>query len=411
MNKTFLVLKHEIVTIVTSKSFLLAAFGVPFVSALIFGVTALVSQNSQASSAISNIFNAPQALQADGYVDESRLIQALPEEIPAGALVAYVDEAAARQALAAGEIGAFYVLPRDYLETGKLLYVRPDFNPISSMGNSWLFDQVIRFNLLNGDGQLASRISTPLIVQVQTTTDQPQREESNPLTFYLPYAVTMLYYFIILGAASLLLSSVTKEKENRVIEILMVSVTPRQLLTGKILGLGLVGLVQNVLWVGTGFTLLRLSGRTFSLPAAFQLPLSFLAWGVVFFLLGYAVYASLMAGLGALVPNLREAGQATIFVIMPLIIPLLFISVLIEDYNGPLATILSLFPLSAPVAMMTRLAAGNIPFWQPALAAALLAVTAALIVRAVANMFRAQTLLSGQAFNFRRFLAALVGRA
>jgi ABC-2 type transport system permease protein len=136
-----------------------------------------------------------------------------------------------------------------------------------------------------------------------------------------------------------------------------------------------------------------------------------LIWALIFFLLGYAVYAALMAGLGALVPNLREASQATIVVVMPLIVPLILISVLIENSDGWLAVVLSLFPLTSPVAMMTRLAAGNVPIWQPILAAVLLAITAVIIVRAVAGMFRAQALLSGTGFNLKVFLAALIGRA
>jgi ABC-2 type transport system permease protein len=207
-----------------------------------------------------------------------------------------------------------------------------------------------------------------------------------------------------------MLSSITNEKQNRVLEILMVSITPIQMLTGKIIGLGIAGLLQTLVWSGAGFALLRLSGQTFNIPSAFQLPASILAWGVVFFILGYAVYASLMAGVGALVPNLREASQATTVLIIPLIIPLIFISVLIGNPNGTLAIVLSLFPLTAPVTMMTRLAAGTVPDWQPALAAVLLAATAVLIVRAVAGMFRAQTLLSGQSFNLRRFFAALAGK-
>jgi len=118
-----------------------------------------------------------------------------------------------------------------------------------------------------------------------------------------------------------------------------------------------------------------------------------------------------MAGLGALVPNLREASQATILVIFPLIIPVVLLSILINDPHGLLATVLSLFPLTSPVAMMTRLAAGGVPFWQTLLAAALLAVTAVLVVRSVARMFRAQTILSGQPFSRKVFFNALFGRS
>jgi len=111
------------------------------------------------------------------------------------------------------------------------------------------------------------------------------------------------------------------------------------------------------------------------------------------------------------VPNLREASQATFLVIMPLIIPMFFINTLIGQPNGTLSLILSFFPLTSPVAMITRLAATSVPFWQPLLAAMLQALTAYIIVRSVAGMFRAQHLLTGQAFNYKLFLKALAGKA
>jgi ABC-2 type transport system permease protein len=112
---------------------------------------------------------------------------------------------------------------------------------------------------------------------------------------------------------------------------------------------------------------------------------------------------------GALVPNLREASQLTFIVILPLIIPLMLISVMIEDPHGALSTGLSLFPLTAPVVMMVRLAAGNVPGWQPPLAALLVVGTAGLLVAGVARLFRAQTLLAGQAFSLKRLVEALRG--
>jgi ABC-2 type transport system permease protein len=398
------------VTILTSKSFLFALFGIPLISTVIFGAASAIGQNSQASEMVSALFQASDKLSTEGYIDQSGLIQNIPADIPPSALEAYGDEATAQQALAAGEISAYYLIPSDYVETGRLYYIRPDFNPLSAQGQSYIMRRVLKVNLLDGDTRLVDRLANPMRLEVKALSPEPQREQDNPLTFFLPYAVTIIYYIIILGAASLLLTSVTKEKENRVVEILMASVTPRQLLAGKIVGLGAVGLMQTVLWVGTGYGLLRLSGRTFSLPASFQLPPSFLVWGLIFFLLGYAIYASLMAGMGALVPNLREAGQATFVVILPLIIPMMLISILIEEPNGALATTLSLIPLTAPVAMMTRLAAGSVPWWQPAVSSVLMALTAFLIVRAVAGMFRAQTLLSGQAFHLGRFFKALAGK-
>jgi ABC-2 type transport system permease protein len=166
-----------------------------------------------------------------------------------------------------------------------------------------------------------------------------------------------------------------------------------------------------VVWSTAGLLLLRVSGQSLGLPDSFQLPVSILVWGVVFFLLGYGLYGSLMAGLGALVPNLKEATQATTVMVIPMIIPLMFISALINDSNGLLAVSLSLFPLTSPVAMMTRLAAGPVPVWELAVAVVLLSGAIVLAVRAVAGMFRAQTLLSGQAFSVKLFFLALAGKA
>jgi ABC-2 type transport system permease protein len=180
-------------------------------------------------------------------------------------------------------------------------------------------------------------------------------------------------------------------------------------LTGKIIGLGLAGLLQTLVWETAGLGLLRLSGQLFQLPASFQLPVSILAWGVLFFILGYAVYASLMAGVGALVPNMREASQMTLIIALPLFVPLIMISLLSDQPNGVAAVIISLFPLTAPVAMMSRLAATDVPLWQLLLSALLLLGAAALIIRSVARLFLAQTMLSGQNFNLKLYFRAIFG--
>ena len=411
MKKTLLVLRHEIITILSRPSFLFAIFGIPIIGSAVFILAGQLSKGSSAQNILTQLISSPPTVQAEGYVDQSGIIKEIPASVQPGLLVAFSDETNAKQALANGQISAYYVIPPDYIQSGKIIYVRTDFNPLASSGQSGLLEWILNVNLLGGNTKLASLINGPMNVQQESLSTAPQRDENNMLTFFLPYAVTMLYYIIILSAASLLLSSVAKEKENRVMEILMVSVTPRQLLTGKIIGLGLIGLLQTVAWVGTGRILLARSGTTFNLPIAFQLPPSFLVWGVVFFLLGYAVYASLMAGLGSLVPNLREASQATLLVIFPLIIPIFLINVLIEEPHSLISTILSIFPLTAPVAMMTRLSSGGVPLWQTLLAAALLVLTAIIVVRSVARMFHAQTILSGQPFSRKVFFNALLGKS
>ncbi len=410
MNKTLLVLKHEVITILSRPSFLFALFGVPLIGAAVFFIAGQLNQGSPVQNILSKLIASPPSISAEGYVDHSGIIKEIPPSIKPGVLIGFADESSAGKALADRKISSYYVISSDYLTSGKVTAVHTNFNPISAAGKTNTLEYVLEVNLLKGDTQLAKLVNGPSDLKKEPLNPVPQREQSNMLTFFLPYAVTMLFYIIILSSASLLLSSVTKEKENRVIEILMASVTPTQLLTGKITGLGLVGLLQMIVWVGMGRFLLARSGTVFNLSAAFQLPASFLVWGLVFFVLGYAVYASLMSGLGALVPNMREASQATIVVIFPLIIPIFLLSLVINDPNGGISTFLSLFPLTSPVSMMTRLAAGEVPLLQIVISVVLLAATAVLIVRAVARMFHAQSLLSGQPFSRKLFFSTLFAR-
>jgi len=414
MKKTLLVLRNEVITAVTRKSFMFMAFGLPLIAVLIFlGVSVLKNDAVDSSGSGGETRDSDQPeLQVEGYVDHSGLIKAMHESIPDGILVAYPDEASVHQALNDGDIAAYYVIPADYVESGELIYINPDYSWTGSNDQSWVMRQALTTNLLGNEPERIQRFWNVMDLEVKALAADQKRDLDNPAVFALPYGTMMIFYFVTLMSSSLLLNSVTVEKQNRVIEILMLSVRPRQLLSGKIIGLGIVGLLQTLIWFATGYTLLRLGGRTFDLPPGFELPPSILVWGVVFFLLGYAVYASLMAALGALVPNLKEGSQATILVIWPTLIPMLLMVFLIQQPHGALATGLSLFPLTAPMTMMLRLAAGGgVPLWQLLLAVGLLLITVYIILRAVASVFRAQHLLSGQPFSAKRFFSALLGRA
>lgn len=409
MEKIMLVLKNEFISTVTRRSFIITLLLIPVASLIMMLVVSILGKNT--GSIVSQIFSPSQQKVYEGYVDESGLIQKLPPDYDPTRLIAYPDRSQADLAMKAGEISGYYIVPKDYLAKGEVTIVQAKYNPLSAFDNADAFRQILKFNLLGGDIALLEKYNLPANVETVTQVPAtPTRDQGNVLTFFLPYIVTMLFYIVILTSSSLMLNSVTIEKQNRVIEILMSSVTPIQMLVGKIIALGLVGLLQTIAWSGAGYLLLKVSGRSIEL-GAFQLPPSILIWGIIYFLLGYAVYASLMAGIGALVPNLREASQATTVVIIPVIIPLMLISALINAPDGVLATVLSIFPLTAPIAMMTRLAATSVPLWQHLLAVVLLGLTALLILRSVAGMFRAQTLLSGQAFNMKVFFRALIGQA
>lgn len=410
MKKTLLVLKNEFISVVTRKSFLLTLVLLPLTSFIILLVVSGIQKgDSGTASLLKNVFQPGSGIIMEGFIDHSGLMTVIPPDIT-DELSRYDSETAAEKALKEGTIAAYYVIPADFIETGDIICIRPDFNPLGGASSSGPVSTLVAYNLTNGDFNLAARIQNPINASEVDISNQVQRDSGHWLTFFLPYIVTFLFYIVIMTSSSLMLSSVTNEKQNRVMEILMTSITPGQMLTGKIIALGLVGLLQTVIWLGAGLLMLRFSGKAFALGAAFQLPASILLWGILFFIFGYAMYASLMAGIGALVPSLREASQLTTVVILPMIIPLMFINALINTPDSPLATFLSIFPLSAPVSMMTRLAATQVPIWQVLLALALLIFTSWLLVRASASLFKAQNLLTGQTMNALGFIKALTGK-
>ncbi len=409
MKKMLLVLKNEFKTVVFRKSFFLTLLLVPIIATVIFAIFGSVG-GAQPTSIIGKLISSPEEAKPEGLIDQSGLIRTIPADY-AKSLIRFTDEAAANAALQEGRIGSYYIIPVDFIQTGDITYTRTDFNPLGGMTQSAMIQWILRANLLEGEPLLLSRVQQPYNLEVTYVSQQPVREAGSFVNFMVPYVVTMLFYMVILTSSSMMLSSITSEKENRVMEVLMTSITPTEMLAGKIIALGLVGLLQTLVWSGYGYLIMVLSRSSSPELAGFQITPMLLVWGVVFFLLGYGIYAALMAGIGALVPNLREASQATTIVIIPLVVPLFFLTSLAEKPNGAISLFLSLFPLTSPITMMARLSTANVPWWELLISILLLLATVYLLVRAVAGMFRAQRLLSGQAFNLKLFLQALLGKA
>lgn len=408
MNKTFLVLRHEIVTTVSRKTFLIQAFGIPLLGVLIFLFLRVLGPGIP--GALWGKAPRDKSSQTRGYVDHAGIVKEIPPDVPPGVLVPYPDEESAGQALKADKIDGYYIIPSDYVEKGDLFYIDPDIRP-SDAGKSWEMRQTLFSSLLGQDRKLIEQAQHPMDVEVKPLAPQKEsRDIHNPLVFFIPYISTLVFYMLIIISSSLLLYSMAMEKKNQVMEIMLQSVTPRQMLKGKVLGLGMVGILQALVWLGVGFILMHLSTRNASFPGIFLPSYSIILWGLVFFLLGYAVYASLIAGLGVMASNIQEASHSMIIVIWPLIVPLLFHALLIKQPSSPFSIGLSLFPLTAPIAMMTRLTCSAVPFWQPLLAALLMLLTSFTVIRAVAGMFHAGILLSGQPFSVRRYVRALLGR-
>ena len=396
MSKTIIVMRHEFMTLITKPSFWISLVGLPLFMGVIMAVSILGSGAATAATLASR----QNRTTVQGYVDHSGLIQAMPE----GAVFqAFPDEAAARAALTSGDVQGFFVVPQDYLASGNVTYISPEFSPLDSPTGQ--FERVLRYNLVGGDEAELARATTSVNVQQEAALAPSDAKGGTGLPFpLLPMFAGILFMIVMISASSYLMQTVSSEKENRMVEVLMSSITPRQMLAGKIMGLGLIGFIQLGLWL-----LSSLSALAY-IPAAANLgsvSASSVVVAVIYFVFGYFIYASLMGGLGALMPGTREAAQYTFFILLPLIIPMYLNTALLYEPDGPLAVVLSLIPFTSPVVMVMRVMATDVPLWQIVAGIALLAITVVIVLNLVARLFRAQTLLSGSKPSLKDIALAL----
>lgn len=405
MNKILLVIRYELTTLLSRKSYLIIIFIVPIIGFLVYSGAVLISQGI-APEGVNDFFGAPAQTEAQGVIDHSGLIKEIPSDLTEK-IILLNDKEEGQRLVAEGRISAYFIIAEDYLENGDVLFVQKNYNFLATQSETDVLRELITRNLFS-DARLAERYIDPMETEIIYTREQIAKDFGGAQNFWLPYSLMMLFYMLIIGASSLMLNSITHEKQNRVIEILLTSLSTNEMLIGKTIALGLAGLLQTIIWIGSGYTLLNLAGRQFSMPDSFILDPSILVWGIVFFILGYALYSSLMAGLGALVPNPKEGSQATLVVIFPLIIPLFFSNLVATAPNAPLFVFFSLFPLTSPISMISRMSATSIPAWQLVISILLLIISIVLAIRSVARIFRAQSLLSGKPFNAKEYFQAFL---
>lgn len=409
MRNTLIVIKHEILTTLSKRSFWATTLLLPLAILTFTLVPQFLARDAMENNALDPLALVEAGQQVFGYVDQAGLVKALPPDIPADRLLVFPDEAAAQAALTAGALQLYYIVPADFMASGRLILVDRQFSPLSSFNGSNLIEYVLAYNLVD-DARLASLVidPTPLVSNQSLAPQKPAGAQADSaLAFAVPFGVMFILFFTITMSGGYMLQSVAAEKENRTAEVLLVSLRPAELMLGKVLGLGVVALMQMGLWLGGGALMLSQGQALLAAAGGFTLPSGFFIWAVLYFVGGYMLYGSALGALGALVPNVREGSQFTFFFLLPLMVPLWLNSVFIQNPNGIVATLLSLFPLTAPTSMVTRLASSPVPLWQLLAGLLLLAATAYGFVLLAARFFRADTLLSSNSLNWRRIVDEL----
>ena len=359
MNKTLLILRHEFMTLVKRKGFIVMTVVFPLIGFAAIGIFLIVQ----------GIGVGEVEIPAIGYVDE---LGDFSEYTTQGEFVfiPFSTQDEAIEALLTEEIDEFFVIPADYLTQGMIdRYVVEKELEVPGDTRSAMIS-FLQSNLLEGQTtpEIVERVKSPMwLTNVRLDESGDIAEDQGGFEAFL---VPMIFGFLLImsigSSSGYLLQGLGEEKENRIMEVLLSSVSPRQLLTGKILGLGAAGLIQVVIWLVSLIILARLaSGVIGGVLAGLQIPGNMLLLGIVYFILGYLFFAVIEAGMGAIGANAKETQQMVVVLVLPAVLPFyIFILFLRDNPDHIVGTILTLIPVTAPMSVFIRLGLSEIPLWE-----------------------------------------------
>lgn len=398
MRRTLLVAGQELIVNLRRPGFIIMTLLIP-----VLGLVALLVASffgGQVGGFLESQFVSSQ--DAMGYVDQSALVSAQSAQY-GERFIAYPDESSARTALLSEEIGSYFVLPPDYLQSGRVLvYGTGGGFSTFAVADSGELRAFLVDNLLVGqvDAAIQDRVRAPLNIEPVTLNEQGEVSTESPFSwlgdFVLPYLFSILFIITIFTTSGFLLQGISEEKEGRIIEILLSSISSTQLLAGKILGLGTLGLIQVLVWIASGVLLVSLAVTTFALIGVINITAVTVLLALLFFVLGYLLFATLMAVAGSLGTTQRESQQIAGIFTFAAAIPWMAIGFIMTDPNAPIAVVLSFFPLTAPVMMLLRLGFGTVPTGQIVISLALLVAAIIFSLWAGAKIFRVGLLMYGK---------------
>jgi ABC-2 type transport system permease protein len=304
------------------------------------------------------------------------------------------------KALDDGRIDALYVIEPDFAEKGNVSAYVSGFSLATSNTQTLMQDYLLRSLLYNVNAKdyesLYLRLRDPAFVtEHKVTATGATQQENTTQKFVLVYGFGLLMMLSIFWGGGYLMQSVVQEKESRIIEVILSSVRPTPLLLGKILAMGMLSLLQVGALVGAFIIILSQAGNLSEAIGNVHVSAGTLALMVVYFLLGFLLFGSLMAAIGALTTSVRESQNLVAVVTLPAAIPYFFLTVFAEEPNSTLAVVMSLFPLTAPLSMVMRLSAASVPMLQIAISILLLALAVALAIWVAGRVFRVNVLLMG----------------
>ena len=305
------------------------------------------------------------------------------------------------KAVTSSRLNGFLWITPDSLDSRKFPYFSKDssnFSEQESLHSAVRLALTKRSLSQHGlDKQEVDGILRPVSIQPKHVEQGKESKTNGFVLFFATLVMVTLLYVTVLIYGMAVMRSVIEEKGSRTIEVMLSSVTPRDLMAGKIVGVGAVGLTQIAIWVILSVAISSPAvAAAKSMGAGVHLSAATIAYFVVFFLLGYLLYSTLYAGIGAIVNSEQEAQQIQFIVLAPLIFAMIIASNVIQQPSSQLSIWTSMIPFCAPMLMFVRIIVETPPWWQIALCIALMVVTIWALLLICARIYRVGILMYGK---------------
>ena len=428
MNKIGLIIKREYLTRVRKRSFLILTFLGPILMAAIYIIPIMLALNSSNENMRIAVVDESHWFE-DRFVDNKEHTFVTMPGQPIDSVKALVKEGIFDMAV--------YVPPTQLnIPSNAVIYSLRQVpmeveNHISNVMKKEIEDQKL---LAKGvDPEIVSAVKTDVNLQIMRMDDKGNEKETfTKVQFALGIALSMLVYMFIIFFGGQVMQGVAEEKTNRIIEVIISSVKPFQLMMGKIIGVSLVALTQFVLWIlltgalylgfsaflglsspeilssGTVMTQEITSNNIMSNEAVQNIVQiahsidfgTIIGCFLVFFILGYLLYATLYAAIGSLVDNNTDSQQFTLPVTVPLIVAIISSFYIVNNPDSSLSIWLSMIPFTSPISMMVRIPFG-VPIWQIVLSVVILACTFVAMTWLAAKIYRTGILMYGKKLSYK----------
>jgi ABC-2 type transport system permease protein len=318
------------------------------------------------------------------------------------------ERAVLRDKVSSEAIDGYLWLSDDAIASGKVMWTSRNMAGFGERSHlSAILNRILQYQRLSANGlttDKAEQLLKPVKVEAVRLEHGKESKGGGGGKFLEVVVMVMLLYMAVLLYGISVMRSVLEEKTSRILEVLLSSATSTQLMTGKLLGVGAVGLTQILVWV--------VIAGVFALPAMamqpsfseLQIPIGVLLAFAIFFLLGYLLYSTMYATIGAITTTEQEGQQLQFFIVIPLVLSVFMLAPVVRSPDAPLVVWLSMVPFFAPVLMYARIVVQTPPLWQIALSLSLLIATIAGLLVLCARIYRIGILIYGKRPNLPEIL-------